>query len=50
MQSLTFPQSFCFLGTDYSAVPNSMVAVAITGIITATQWPQHSHMSYIDKK
>ena len=39
MQSLTFPQHFCFLGTDYSAVPNSMVAVAITGILTALSGP-----------
>ena len=39
MQSLTFPQNFCFLGTDYSAVANSMVAVAITGILTALSGP-----------
>lgn len=50
MQCLTFPKAFYFLGTDdYSAVPNSMVAMAITGTITATKWLQHSHVSYIDK-
>lgn len=50
MQCLTFPKAFCFLGTDdYSAVPNSMVAMAITGTITATKWLQRSRVSYIDE-
>lgn len=50
MQRLTFSQSFCFLGTDdYSALPNSTVAMAITGTTTATKWLQHTYMSYTDK-
>lgn len=50
MQSLTFPQIFCILGTDdYMAVPNFMISMAITGIVSATKQLQYTHRSYIDK-